>query len=117
MADTTKISKEARKLCRHTVCFTDATSKLIAIRALQGMSTKAIAKELGITPSKVQYAILKAQRSQGAEVKFRQDYRNGKGFVAEAMLKSTHSIAAKIVSAKIAPNFARFAAPGVGRIS
>lgn len=115
MARTTKVAREARKLCRHTICYTDAQSRLIAARALQGITTKAIADELGITESQVQYAILKAQRSQGVDVRFRRDYRNGDSPLARRILQSTKDIALDVVSRKIAPKFVRLAAPGVPR--
>lgn len=109
------IEKKARKLCRHTVCYTDHVSRLIAIRALQGVTTKAIAEELEITPVRVQYAILKAQHALGANVRFRRDYRNGKGSFAESLLRATEGAAEKLVHRKIAPIFRPFAAPGVPR--
>lgn len=114
MANTSKVAREARKLCRHTICYTDAESRLIAARALQGITTKAIADELGITESKVQYAILKAQRSLGEDVKFRRDYRNGK---SRQMLQATQKAALAIVSRRITPKFVKFAATGVGRMA
>jgi hypothetical protein len=116
MAKTTAIENAGRRLCRHTVCYTDAQSRMVAARALQGITTKAIAEELGITQSQVQYAILKAQHSLGVDVRFRRDYRNGKGPVAQRMMQSTQKIALQTVSRKIAPKFVKFAAPGVPRL-
>lgn len=115
MVSIENIEHEARQLCRHTVCFADAESKLIVARAIQGRTTKAIATELRLTPSKVQYAILKAQRSLGTKVKFRRDYRNGTGTMAKQMLHATEKVALKMVSNRIAPKFASLAAPGVLR--
>lgn len=112
-----RVSNEARKLCRHTICYTDAQSRMIAARALQGITTKAIAKELDITESQVQYAILKAQRSLGIDVRFRRDYRNGESRLARQILQSTQKIALNVVSRKIAPNFVRLAAAGVPRLT
>jgi hypothetical protein len=115
MADTTKVEKAARKLCTHTVCFTDAQSRRIAILALQGMTTRAIADELRISTAVAQYAILKAQRSLG--VRFRHDYRNGNSRLARQMMHSTENLARHFVSRSIAPKFIPFAAPGVSRIA
>ena len=89
---------------------------MIAARALQGITTKAIADELGITEAQVQYAILKAQRSQGADVRFRRDYRNGDSPLARQILQRTQQIALNVVSRKIAPKFIRLAAAGVSRL-
>lgn len=116
MSYSAAIEQEARRLCTHTVCFTDVESQLIAVRALQGVTTKAIARELHMTHSRVQYAILKAQRSLGADVKFRRDYRNGEGPLAKRMLQSTETMALSIVTRKITPKFRRLAASGVPRL-
>lgn len=112
-----KFDRQGRALCRHTVCFTDAQSRLIAARALQGISTKAIADELGISIGQAQYAITKAQRSLGDEVRFRRDYRNGKGKFVRKMVQSTQKIALSLVSQKITPKFVKLAAQGVPRLA
>lgn len=117
MSKMDQIEQEARSLCRHTVCFTDAESKLIAVRALQGLTTKAIARELHLSESKVQYAILKAQKSLGADIRFRRDYRNGYGPLAKKMLEKTQTFALQTVRRKIAPKFRGLAANGVSRLS
>ena len=98
-----KIEKEARKLCTHTVVFTDLTEKMIAVRAMQGRSTKAIAQEFGITDSKAQYRILKAQKS--LNTRFRRDYRNGDSKFAKRMLKATEQIGLAVVEKQITPQF------------
>ena len=108
-----RIKKEARKLCRHTVIFTDATDVLVAVRGMQGRTTKAIAHELGITESQAQCRILKAQKSMGT--RFRADYRGGSGAVAQQMLKATERIGMGVVRKEIAPKFIPFASPGVPR--
>ncbi len=112
-----KVSNEARKLCRHTICYTDARSRMIAARALQGITTKAIAMELDATESQVQYAILKAQRSLGPDVRFRRDYRSGDSPLARRLLQSTQKIALDVVTRKITPKFVRLAAQGVPRLA
>jgi len=116
MSKNTKISNAARKLCRHTICYTDAQSRMIAARALQGITTKAIADELDITPSQVQYAILKAQHSLGSNVRFRRDYRNGDSPLARRILQITQKIALDVVTRKITPKFVKLAAQGVPRL-
>lgn len=108
-----RIKREARKLCRHTVIFTDATDILVTVRGLQGRTTKAIAKELGITESQAQYRILKAQKSVGT--KFRSDYRNGTGTVAQKMLRITEGIGMKYVRNTIAPKFIPLGSAGIPR--
>lgn len=107
------IEKQARKLCRHKIVYTDISDILVASRAIQGRSTRAVATELGISESQAQYRISKAQRRLG--VKFRADYRNGTGAVAKRMLKATEQIAMKFVRNEVAPKFIPFAAPGVPR--
>ena len=113
---TTEMEKKARRLCRHTVCYTDALTRTIAMRAMQGFTTKAIAAELGITQSRVQYAILKAQHSLGNNIKFRHDYRNATSPLAKQMIAATEAFASREVRTKLAAKFARLAAPGVPRV-
>lgn len=113
MALSSRIKKEARKFCRHTVVFTDATDILVAVRGMQGRTTKAIAKELGITESQAQYRILKAQNSM--KTKFRSDYRNGNGAVAQLMLQATEKIGMRVIRNEVAPKFTPFASAGVPR--
>jgi len=113
MSTTAKIKKEARRLCTHIIVFTDVTDKLVAVRAMQGRSTKAIAKELGVTESEAQYRIIKAQKS--LKTRFRRDYRNGEGVVAAKMLRATEHIGLAVVERKIAPLFVPFARAGVPR--
>lgn len=108
-----RIKKEARKLCRHTIIFTDVTDILVAVRGMQGRTTKAIAAELSITESQAQYRILKAQKSIGT--KFRADYRGGTGAIAQKMLKATERIGMGVVREQIAPQFIPLASPGVPR--
>jgi len=108
-----KIETEARKLCRHTSVFTDTTDVRVAVRGMQGRTTKSIARELGLTESQVQYRILKAQKS--VATKFRADYRNGDGPIAMQMLKATEKIGMGIVRQQIAPKFVELAALGVPR--
>lgn len=115
MADTTKIEKEARKLCTHTIVFTDPLSRKAAARAMQGRTTKSIAAELGITFHEAQYRIDKAQRSQGT--RFRRDYRDGTGKVAQKMMRATERIAMHVIDSQIAPQFIPFARSGVGRMT
>ena len=108
-----RIKKEARKLCRHTIIFTDSTDILVAVRGMQGRTTKAIARELGITESQAQYRILKAQKSM--KTKFRADYRGGTGGIAQQMLKATERIGMGVVRNEIAPQFIPLASSGVPR--
>lgn len=108
-----KIKKEARKLCTHTIVFTDHTDKLVAVRAMQGRTTKAIAHELGITESEAQYRITKAQNSMNT--RFRSDYRSGNGGMAQKILRATEHICLNVVERKIAPQFTPFASAGVPR--
>jgi len=110
---TTKIEKAARKLCTHTVIFTDITDKLVAVRAMQGRTTGAIAHEFGLTKSEAQYRITKAQKS--LNTRFRADYRNGEGELAAKMLAATTNIARQVVEKQIAPKFIPFARSGVPR--
>lgn len=118
MANLAKIEKQARKLATHTVVFTVGTkSQSVARLALQGLTTRTIADELGISESAAQYAILKAQRSLGVDTRFRRDYRNGASPLARRMMRSTENLARQFVSRQIAPKFIRLAAPGVSRIA
>lgn len=112
MANNTKSSRN-RSLCKHTVVFTDTIDILVAVRGMQGRTTKAIATELGITESQAQYRVLKAQRSLGT--RFRRDYRSGTGQLATAMLRATEKIGIEMVEKKIAPKFIPNASPGVPR--
>ena len=112
---TQKIERQARKLCTHTIVFTDVTEKWVAVRAMQGRTTKAMASEFGLTPSEAQYRILKAQKS--LNTRFRADYRGGEGEVAARMLKATTRIGLDIVEKKIAPQFIPFARSGVPRMA
>lgn len=114
MKKPTKIEQEARKLCRHTIVFTDLQSATAASLAMQGISTKAIAGELGLSEAQAQYRVSKAQASMKA--RFRADYRNGRGPVVRQMLKATDAIASKVVQDQIAPKFIPFARLGVPRI-
>lgn len=110
-----RIKREARKLCQHTVVFTDTTDVLVAVRGMQGRTTKAIARELGITESQAQYRILKAQKSMGT--RFRADYRGGTGGIAAKMLRATETIGMAVVRKQVAPKFIPFARAGVPRNS
>lgn len=103
------IESEARKLCRHSVVFEDATDILVAVRGMQGRSTKAIARELHITPSQAQYRITKAQNSMGT--RFRADYRNGRSELSNQMLKATEQLGIEVVRKRVAPKFVKHAAP------
>jgi len=109
------IDKAARKLCTHKIVFTDITEKLVAVRAMQGRSTRAIAKELNISLHEAQYRISKAQHTLGTY--FRSDYRNGTGKLAADMLKATTQIGMKVVECQIAPKLIPFASQGVCRTS
>lgn len=113
MADTKRIEQEARKLCTHTIVFTDALSRRAAARAMQGQSTKAIAAELGISVHEAQYRIAKAQKSQGT--RYRADYRNNSSPLTRRMLKATEGIALQEIDRKVAPKFIPFARSGVPR--
>ena len=112
---TKTIDQEARKLCTHKVVFTDITEKLVAVRAMQGRSTRAIAQEMGISIHEAQYRISKAQHTLGTY--FRADYRNGTGKLAAAMLKATTDLGMQVVERKIAPKFIPFARQGISRSS
>lgn len=111
--NTLKIDATARKLCTHTVVFTDAASRRAVAMAMQGMSTKAIAKALGITLSEAQYRISKAQKSM--RTRFRQDYRNSSSPLAKQMMQVTEKLALQTVDRDIAPKFVPFARQGVSR--
>ena len=111
---TKQIEKSARKLCRHKIVFTDIGEALVAVRAMQGRSTKAIAHELGFSEGQAQYRVMKAQNSQGT--RFRADYRSGTGPVAKKMLRATEAIGMRVVERQIAPRFIPFAKAGVPRI-
>lgn len=107
------IKREARRLCRHRIVFTDVSDVLVAVRAMQGRSTKAIAAELGVSETQAQYRVMKAQNSM--KTKFRADYRNGTGAIARKMLRATEQIGMRVVERQIAPKFIPFAAAGVPR--
>lgn len=109
------ILKKAGQLCRHTIVFTEKTDMLVVVRGMQGRTTKAIARELGITVSQAQYRILKAQRS--LNVKFRADYRGGDGEIAQTMLRATERIGLGYVRKEIAPKFTPDALAGVPKQS
>ena len=113
MADLKTIEKTARKLCTHTIVFTDPTEKRAASLALQGITTKAIAEKLGLTEHEAQYRVNKAQKS--LNTRFRRDYRNGASPVAQQMLRATERIALRVIERKVAPQFIPFARHGVGR--
>lgn len=108
-----KIKRTASKLRTHTVVFTDVTDILVAVRGMQGRTTKAIAHELGITESQAQYRILKAQKTMST--RFRADYRGGTGKIAMQMLKATERIGMKIVRQDVAPKFIPLASEGIPR--
>lgn len=113
MADTTKIEKEARKLCTHTIVFTDPLSREAGALALQGRTTKSIAAELGITFHEAQYRINKAQKSK--KTRFRANYRNGEGALVRKMQRASSAIALAFIDREIAPQFIPFARAGVPR--
>lgn len=115
MEKTTNVENEARKLCTHTVVFTNPMEKMVAVRAMQGRSTKAIAQEFKITVSRAQYRVTKAQAVLGTY--FRADYRNGTGAVVKKMMRATQEIGLKVVEQQIAPKFIPFARPGISRVS
>lgn len=114
MASITKIEKEARKLCTHTIVFTDPLSRKAAALALRGQSTKAIAAELGITIHEAQYRITKAQKSQGT--RYRADYRNNSSPLTRRMLRATEKLALQEIDRNVAPKFIPFARAGVPRM-
>jgi hypothetical protein len=95
------------------VVYTDVLDAMIVIRALQGRSTLAIAREFNISPHKVNYRIYKAQRV--FDTSFRGDYRNGIGPLARRMAKATQSVAMGFVRNDLVPHFAPYAAPGIAR--
>lgn len=107
------IDKKARRLCTHQIVYTKFVDMLVVARSMQGMSTKAIANETGLSESCVQYRILKAQHS--VNLKFRADYRNGDGPLVARMLKSTEKVALDYISDVIAPQFVPLARQGVPR--
>ncbi len=108
-----QIEKKAREMCRHSIVFTDVVDVLVATRGMQGRSTKAIARELGITAAQTQYRISKAQSSLG--MRFRAEYRNGTTPVARRMLALTERIGIEFVETKIAPKFIPYAKVNVPR--
>jgi len=107
--------QQARKLCRHTVVFTQAVDARAAAMAMQGLTTKAIARELGISEAMAQYRISKAQNS--LRTRFRGDYRNGNGVLALRMRQATEKMALAYVRLRIAPKFIPYAAQGVRRLT
>ena len=111
---TKQIEKAARKLCRHRIVYTDIGEALVAVRAMQGRSTRAIAHELGVSEGQAQYRVMKAQNTLGT--RFRADYRSGTGPVAKKMLRATEAIGMREVQTKVAPKFIPFARAGVSRI-
>lgn len=109
------VAKEARKLCTHTVVFTDPISRKAAALALRGQSTKAIAAALKITIHEAQYRINKAQKSQGRH--YRADYRNNSSPLTQRMLLITERLALSEIDNKVAPKFIPLARAGVPRSS
>ncbi len=108
------IDAEARVMCKHTVVYTSAQDIACAVMAMQGRTTKAIARELGMSPHMVQYRISKAQNS--LKTRFRADYRNSNGALVRQMMELTRPLAYKVVTTKVAPKFIPLAASGVGRL-
>src|SRR5512143_2570358 len=113
IADTTKIEKEARKLCTHTIVFTDPLSRLAGALAKQGRTTKSIAAELNITFHEAQYRINKAQKSQ--KTRYRADWRNGNGKLVQRMQRNNSALALRDIDRNVAPQFIPFARAGVPR--
>lgn len=100
--------KRNKRMHTHTVTYQTVEQIMVAVRAIQGRSTRSIAAEFGITESKAQYWIMKAQNTLGT--KFRAEYRSGNGDIARAMIKSTERTASAIVRSQITTKWAPFAA-------
>jgi hypothetical protein len=102
--------KAKKQTGRHKICFTvnrahcnldDAVQEVqVLIRARNGWHTEAIANDLGLTPSQVDYRIKK-----GLAIGARKDFRNGDGWVAQAALQATASGIVKDVADKVSPQY------------
>jgi hypothetical protein len=107
--ETATVEKTPKQsLKTHTVVYSALVDIRCAVMAMQGQTTKAIAAQLGITPAKAQYRIMKAQDL--LRVRFRADFRNGRSEFAKYVLGATYRQAEKIVRTEIAPQFAPYAA-------
>jgi DNA-binding NarL/FixJ family response regulator len=105
--DTTQIQQPPKQsLKTHTVVYSAITDIRCAVMAMQGQTTKSIARELGITEAKVQYRIQKAQDSLNC--RFRADFRNGRSETAKYVLAASNRFAEQIVRKQIAPKFAPY---------
>lgn len=64
---------------RHKILFDGriALDVTVVSMAMMGMSTKAIARETGLTESQVNYRIMKAQHGEGIEKGYRYAWRSG----------------------------------------
>lgn len=91
-------------MTKHKVTYQAITDIAVAVRAMQGQTTRAIAREFKISESMAQYRISKAQLAFGTY--FRRDYRNGTGEIVKKMLAATANLARQIVVQDIAPKFA-----------
>ena len=85
-------------MCTHTVTFADVQDAECAARGLLGFTTRAIARETGLSPWQVQYRLSKARIK-------RQDYRNGVTAIAKHMLFLGKAVALRQVKRDIAPRF------------
>lgn len=114
MSTTKEIEAKARKLCRHTITYTQPVDAMCAVRAMQGRTTLSIAEELGLSISQVSYRIIKAQKWM--KTRFRSEYRNGTSSMAMHMLRATEKFGIAEVREHIAPHFIPFGKQGVPRI-
>jgi len=90
-------------MSKHRVTYQAITDIAVAVRAMQGQTTRAIAREFKMSESMAQYRVGKAQAALGTY--FRRDYRNGTGDIVKKMLAATHDLARQIVVQDIAPRY------------
>lgn len=100
--------------CRHVIVYTELTDMMVLARAMQGRTTKAIARELGLSAAMVQYRIQKAQRA--LKTRFRSSYRGSDTPEVRQLLKSTEAAALRRVREEVTPIFKPLAGPGVLRV-
>ncbi len=64
---------------KHKILFDGriALDVTVVSMAMMGMTTKAIAKATGLTPSQVSYRIIKAQKAEGVDDGYRGAWRSG----------------------------------------
>lgn len=103
---TKAIKETAKRLHTHTVVFREEEQIECASMAMFGQTTKSIAHALGISESKAQYRIAKAQGVLG--IRFREQFRNGRSEFAKFVMKAGRSLARKKIASDIVPRFAPY---------